>query len=79
MDYIRVQLDFPAERIEEINQMMRETQIGTRKELFNSALTLFNWAIQQRIEGKQIISVDDEGGRVKNLVMPALENAANKK
>lgn len=52
---------------------MEEARIATRKDLFNNALTLFEWAIKAKKEGRIIASIDKDQ-RVHELVMPSLEN-----
>ena len=71
-DIVRVQLDLPAEKVEELEQIMAITGVATRKDLFENALTLFAWAVDQRKAGRILASIDecDEGYR--EVVMPAL-------
>jgi metal-responsive CopG/Arc/MetJ family transcriptional regulator len=71
---VRIQLDLPEEQVKELDELMRETKIVTRKDLFNNALTLFQWAVKAKRAGRTIASIDDENGTSKELVMPALEN-----
>jgi len=35
---VRIQLDLPEEQVKELDELMRETHIGTRKDLFNNAM-----------------------------------------
>jgi hypothetical protein len=76
-DFVRVQLDFPLSRIQELNQVMRDTDLETRKDLFNNALSLFAWAVGEKMKGNRLLSIDEEGSQ-KELVMIPLETAANK-
>ncbi|MGO9261052.1 MAG: hypothetical protein ACLQU1_32800 [Bryobacteraceae bacterium] len=71
---IRIQLDLPAEQVAELDRLMEETGIRTRKDLFNNALTLFEWAVKAKRAGNTIASIDEGGGRLKELLMPTLEN-----
>jgi metal-responsive CopG/Arc/MetJ family transcriptional regulator len=73
---VRIQLDLPEEQVKELDELMRETNIVTRKDLFNNALTLFQWAVKAKRAGRIIASLDEEKGTAKELVMPALENVA---
>ncbi|HEX3683338.1 MAG TPA: hypothetical protein VHU83_12450 [Bryobacteraceae bacterium] len=73
---VRIQLDLPEEQVKELDELMRETHIGTRKDLFNNALTLFQWAVKAKRSGRIIASMDEEKGTAKELVMPALENVS---
>ena len=71
---IRIQLDLPEDQVKELDALMKETKLATRKELFNNALTLFQWAVRAKRAGRMIASVDEENRTSKELVMPALEN-----
>ena len=71
---IRIQLDLPDEQVAELDKLMEETGIRTRKDLFNNALTLFEWAVKAKRAGNIIASIKEGEGRFKELLMPALEN-----
>ncbi len=73
---VRIQLDLPEEQVKDLDELMRETKLGTRKELFNNALTLFQWAVKSKRAGRAIASLDEENKIAKELVMPALENVS---
>jgi len=69
---VRIQFELPEEKVKELEALMEAAQITTRKDLFNNALTLFEWALQERKTGRTIASVDEENKKYKELVMPAL-------
>src|SRR3954462_8984589 len=69
---VRVQLDLPADRLAELEQLMAKTGMTTRKDLFENALTLFEWAVNQRLQGRTIASVNEQETSYRELVMPAL-------
>jgi hypothetical protein len=69
---VRVQLDLPAQRIDEINRIMARTGMTTRKEFFDNALTLFEWAVNERARGKIIGAISPDESSYKELVMPTL-------
>jgi len=71
---VRIQLDFQADYVKELDDLMRETKIVTRKDLFNNALTLFQWAAKAKRAGRIVASLDEKTGTARELVMPALEN-----
>lgn len=70
---VRIQLDLPDDRVKELDTLMENTGLSTRKELFNNALTLFEWAVREKRLGHMIASVDDDAKKMKELVMPSLE------
>ena len=71
----RIQLELPEERVRELEQLMTQTGTNTKKDLLNDALTLFEWAVNERIAGRTIASVDEQQHRYKEVVMPSLERA----
>ena len=73
---IRIQLDLPEGQVKELDELMKETKIVTRKDLFNNALTLFQWAVKAKRSGRIVASIDEENKTSKELVMPALENVS---
>jgi hypothetical protein len=69
---VRVQLDMPEDRVKEIEDIMATTGVSTRKDLFENALTFFEWAVNQRKKGRKIASVDENEECFQELLMPAL-------
>lgn len=43
-------------------------------DMARDAMTLFNWAVNERAKGRKILSADDEGAALKEVVMPSLES-----
>ncbi len=43
-------------------------------DIAREALTLFNWAVQEKAKGRQILSSNEDGEDVKVLAMASLEN-----
>lgn len=73
MKNVRLQLELSEARVAELKALIEECRLGTQKELFNSALTLFEWAVNERRKGRMIASVDEASMKYKELAMPALE------
>ncbi|MES2038518.1 MAG: hypothetical protein V4495_11800 [Pseudomonadota bacterium] len=70
----RIQFDLPDTKVAALDQIMAEGGIKTRKELFNNALSLLEWAIKQRKTGRIIAAVDEKSESYRELSMPILEN-----
>jgi hypothetical protein len=64
--------------VAELDKLMEETRLTTRKDLFNNALTLFLWAVKAKRAGRIIASVD-ENHHMRELVMPSIENIPSQK
>jgi metal-responsive CopG/Arc/MetJ family transcriptional regulator len=75
---VRIQLDLPDDQVAELDRLMEETRLSTRKDLFNNALTLFMWAVKAKRAGRIIASVD-ERQNIRELVMPSIENITPEK
>jgi len=73
---MRIQLELPDERVRELKGLMAEAGIETYKDLFNNALTIFEWLLNEVKSGKVIAAVDEQNEKYRVLVMPALERAA---
>ncbi|MGB8886381.1 MAG: hypothetical protein WCC87_06625 [Candidatus Korobacteraceae bacterium] len=73
---MRIQLDVDRQYVQLLNRLEEETGSRSHRELFNNALTLFDWAVKQRVEGRKIASLDEDEKSYRELQMPALEFAA---
>jgi hypothetical protein len=71
---VRIQLEMPDDQVADLDALMAETKIRTRKELFNNAITLFDWAVKQKKAGLLVAAINQSQGQVKELLMPSLEN-----
>lgn len=70
---VRIQLDLLEHQAEIFDAMKDECGLETRKELFNVAMTLFNWAVKETRNGRKISSYDPVTDDVETVIMPALE------
>ena len=52
---------------------MEKAGVTTKRELFNNALSLFEWAAKERMSGRVIASVDPGADKYKEIIVPALE------
>jgi hypothetical protein len=75
---VRVQLDLPQEKIDELNSIMRKVKLDTRKDLFNNALSTFAWAVGEKENGRAIFAIDENTNIYKELVMHPLESITAK-
>ena len=74
MGMTRIQFELSEDRNKELEALMEKTGIRTKKDLFNNALTLLEWAVKEKRSGRIIASVDEGEKKFKEIVMPALEN-----
>ncbi len=72
---MRIQIDIDESGEQVLNNIKQATGLSTYKDIFNNAITLFEWAIRQRVEGRVISSLDERTKRYKEMTMPALEES----
>lgn len=68
-----VRLQIPDDLMERF-----QDRLGNIKatDIAKDALTLFNWAVEERAKGRLVLSSDEEGDKVTRLAMTTLEKAA---
>jgi hypothetical protein len=69
---VRLQIDLDESQMKDLEQMMEEGKVKTKKDLFNAALTLLRWAMKEKKAGRVIASVDESRDVYKELEMPVL-------
>ncbi len=74
MKIVRIQFEMPEDKAKELDVLLKEYGVSTKKELFNNALTLLKWAIKETRSGRYIASVDEKSGKYRELQMPILSN-----
>lgn len=69
-----MQFELSDDRFKELQELMRASGLETQKDLFSNALALFEWAANERRQGKIIASVDEKNKKFKEISMVALEH-----
>ena len=72
----RFQFELTDEKDKELEALMAEVGMRTKKEVFNNALTLLEWAVKERKAGRVIASVDDQAKMYEEILMPILVEEA---
>jgi hypothetical protein len=75
---MRLQIEVTEEQDRHIQNLMEEAGLTTKKELFNNALTLLSWAMEEIATGNTIASVNETQQRYRELHMPALNHVAQR-
>jgi hypothetical protein len=73
---MRLQIEVTEDQDRHIQSLMEQTGLATKKDLFNNALTLLSWAIEEVANGNTIASVNEEENRYRVLQMPILTHVA---
>jgi hypothetical protein len=77
MEIVRIQFELPKNKADELDRLMKETGVQTKKELFNNALTLLKWAVRETGHGNSIASIDEAHGKYRELQMPILSSRSS--
>lgn len=72
-DTVRVQLDILESRIQELEEVRKKCGLSTRKDVFENALQLFEWAVAQAEKGAAIGAYDEKKEEFLEVVMPCME------
>lgn len=73
MKMLKLQFEVDEDANEQIVSYMVLTKVKTKREYINNALALLRWAIDARIEGRSIASVDEGHTTYRQITMPILE------
>lgn len=66
----RLQFQVSDKMAAQLDALVEETGLKTMSQLLNTALTFYEWAIQERKEGRVIASVNEKTERFKEIEMP---------
>lgn len=75
---MRLQFEVSKEKLEELKSLMKKGEMKTYTELFNNGTSLVKWSIGVVEEGRLIVAYDEHYDKMRELVMPFLQNAAAK-
>lgn len=78
MKKVRVQFDLTEEKVKEIEDIMTKSGMSSRKDVFNTALTLLEWAIEESERGHDIAAINRNEKEFFSLRMPVLDSAKKK-
>ena len=68
----KVQFIVSDDKLRQIDRLVEQTRVANRTDLINEALTLLEWAVEQRRQGRVIASLDDREERIREIVLPSL-------
>ena len=72
MEKLRFQVEVTPDQEKLLQAVMKDAGLHTKKELFNSALSLFYWAVQRSKEGRSIASMAPDEKSWRELEVPSL-------
>lgn len=69
---MNLEISIPEVRGRRIENLVEEGIVTSEQEYATYALTLLEWAINERREGRIVASIDDQSSQYRELVMPIL-------
>lgn len=73
-DKVRLQFEVSTEQMKRLEDLMTICHIDTKKDLLNNALTLLQWAIDEKKEGYDIASMSKSSRKYRELRMPIFDH-----
>lgn len=70
----RLQLEMTEDRLKYFDKLVVECGLRTRKDLFDNAMTLLDWALEEIRNGNKIACVNQEDKRMELLRMPIFDH-----
>jgi hypothetical protein len=70
----RLQIELSTDKLRQLEDLMENTGLATKKDRVNNALTLLTWAVRETKIGRKIVSLDEQSKQYKEILLPALEN-----
>jgi hypothetical protein len=75
---MRLNFEFPEERINDLKVLQTETGSESMKELINTALTMVEWAVKEVKAGNEIAAVNEDQKVYRVFITPLLERVAKR-
>jgi hypothetical protein len=76
---MNLQFEISEQEIEKLDEMLKETNLDSYKDLLNNSLSLFYWAVQQIKNGKIIAAVDENDQKYIEVQMQSLQHIIDSK
>jgi hypothetical protein len=70
----RLQIDLTEQQLKTLEELAKEVGVSTKKELFNNALSILQWAVNQKRHGYIVGSINEADQKYRELAMPILDN-----
>ncbi len=64
------------EKVSWLDELKQITGLNQWQDLFSDAITMYNWGVQQRLQGLIVASMDEKDENYRELQMASLEHAA---
>jgi len=62
--------------VNNLRDLQQKTGASTMKDLFNSAMSIYQWAVEETMKGNKIVSLDEDDRHYRVLLTPPLQTVA---
>jgi len=76
MKTVKFQADLASADDAVLNVLMEELEVRSKADFLAKALALMNWAVKEKKRGHRIVTIDEQGDVIRELVTPELERIA---
>jgi len=76
MKTVKFQADLASTDEVVLNTLMEELEVRSKADFLAKALALMNWAVKEKKRGHRIVTIDEQGDVIRELVTPELERVA---
>jgi len=73
--WVKFSFEMKPENSDRIEELARQVGV-TKMQIFNNALSLLDWAVEEVKKGRVIASVDEENKKYKKILLPLLGSYA---
>jgi hypothetical protein len=76
MRTVKFQADLATADDVVLKSLMDDLEVRSKADFLATALALMNWAVKERKRGHRIVTIDEQGDVIRELVTPQLERIA---
>lgn len=76
MKTVKFQADLASSDDIVLTGLMETLEVRSKADFLAKALALMNWAVKERKRGHRIVTIDEDGDVIRELVTPELERIA---
>ena len=76
MKTVKFQADLASTDEAVLNALMEELEVRSKADFLAKALALMNWAVKEKKRGHRIVTIDEQGDVIRELITPELERVA---
>jgi hypothetical protein len=73
---MRLNFEFSEDQVNDLKALQQKTGSASMKDLFNNAMSVFDWTVDETMKGNEIASINPDHKNYRVLVAPPLQRVA---